>query len=121
MSGPKRDIVASAVAMDATTFGTLAGLTIQQTPQVIAAGFALGPEAGEVATVTKLVRISMLAPVVLIAGLTYRLRFQKGERREALSLEPLTRMIRIGLPAKSDTNGQPLLKNCFSNTKCLAV
>ena len=90
-------LIATAVSMDPTTFGTLAGLTIQQTPQVIAAGFALGPEAGEVATVTKLVRISMLAPVVLLAGLTYRLRFQRGERREPLSLRNLVPSFAVGL------------------------
>ncbi len=46
---------------------------------------------------TKLVRISMLAPVVLIAGLTYRLRFQKGERREPLSLRNLVPSFAVGL------------------------
>lgn len=89
--------IGAALSMDATAFGTWAGLTIQQTPQVIAAGFALGPEAGEVATVTKLVRISMLAPVVLIAGLTYRLRFQQEERREPLSLRNLIPSFAVGL------------------------
>ncbi len=89
--------IAAAVSMDPASFGTLAGLTIQQTPQVIAAGFALGPEAGEVATVTKLVRISMLAPVVLIAGLTYRLRFQKEEHREPLSIRNLVPSFAVGL------------------------
>ncbi|MDP6979169.1 MAG: putative sulfate exporter family transporter [Myxococcota bacterium] len=89
--------IAAAVAMDPAAFGTLAGLTIQQTPQVIAAGFTLGPEAGEVATVTKLVRISMLAPVVLIAGLTYRLRFQKDEKSEPLSIRNLVPSFAVGL------------------------
>jgi len=61
--------------MDATAFGYWSGLSIQQTPQVIAAGFSHGAEAGEIATVVKLVRISLLAPVVVLVGLTYRMRF----------------------------------------------
>ena len=51
------------------TFGVWAGLTIHQTPQVLAAGFAYGSEAGEVATVVKLVRICLLAPTVFIIGI----------------------------------------------------
>jgi len=49
-------------------FGLLAGLTIHQTPQVIASGFAYGGEAGEVATVAKLARVCLLAPVAVVFG-----------------------------------------------------
>lgn len=49
-------------------FGLLAGLTIHQTPQVIAAGFAYGEEAGQVATVAKLARVCLLAPVAVGLG-----------------------------------------------------
>jgi uncharacterized integral membrane protein (TIGR00698 family) len=49
-------------------FGVWAGLAIHQTPQVIAAGFAYGPEAGGTATVVKLARVCLLAPVVFIVG-----------------------------------------------------
>jgi uncharacterized integral membrane protein (TIGR00698 family) len=47
-------------------FGMLAGLTIQQTPQAIAAGFAFGEEAGHIATVAKLTRVCLLAPVAAV-------------------------------------------------------
>ncbi len=49
-------------------FGWWAGLSLQQTPQVVAAGMALGPEAGEVATTVKLARITMLVPAMLALG-----------------------------------------------------
>lgn len=49
-------------------FGLLAGLTIHQTPQVIASGFAYGDEAGQVATVSKLARVCLLAPVAVGIG-----------------------------------------------------
>jgi len=56
------------LGLSETQFGLLAGLTIHQTPQVIAAGFAVGEEAGQVATVAKLSRVCLLAPVAVLVG-----------------------------------------------------
>lgn len=69
------------LALNSTAYGTWAGLAIHQTPQVIAAGFAYSPEAGEVATVVKLARVCLLAPVVFLVGLAYR----KRENRSPLN------------------------------------
>ena len=85
------------LGMDATAFGTWSGLAIQQTPQVIAAGFSHGAEAGEVATIVKLVRISLLAPVVLLVGLTYRLRFQPKRGKGGLRVRGLIPSFCVGL------------------------
>jgi uncharacterized integral membrane protein (TIGR00698 family) len=52
-------------------FGVWAGLAIHQTPQVVAAGFAYGSEAGSTATIVKLARVCLLAPVVFLIGLGY--------------------------------------------------
>src|SRR2546430_373835 len=52
-------------------FGVWAGLAIHQTPQVVAAGFAYSPEAGQTATIVKLARVCLLAPVVFIIGVIY--------------------------------------------------
>ena len=59
-------------------FGIWAGLAIHQTPQVVAAGFAYSPngasyspEAGQTATIVKLARVCLLAPVVFLIGLFY--------------------------------------------------
>lgn len=60
--------VAKLLALTEVQFGLLAGLTIHQTPQVIAAGFAYGEEAGQVATVAKLARVCLLAPVAVLLG-----------------------------------------------------
>ena len=48
-----------------------AGTSIQQTPQVVAAGFAYGSVAGDVATIVKLVRVLLLAPVVVGLSIWY--------------------------------------------------
>ena len=77
----------AALGMTPTQFGLWAGATIQQTPQVVAAGFAYGTEAGEVATLTKLVRISLLAPVVLALGLVVGRR-RRGTRVRLAGLVP---------------------------------
>jgi uncharacterized membrane protein YadS len=62
-------------------FGVWAGLAIHQTPQVVAAGFAYGEHAGETATVVKMSRVCLLAPVVFATGLIYARN--KARRQEA--------------------------------------
>ena len=52
-------------------FGVWAGVGIHATPQVMAAGFTYGIEAGEVAVIVKLVRVLLLAPLVVGLGLWY--------------------------------------------------
>ena len=50
-------------------YGALVGTTVYAVPQVVAAAFPVGPEAGEVATFVKLMRVLALGPVVLVCGL----------------------------------------------------
>ncbi|SMB91670.1 conserved hypothetical integral membrane protein [Desulfonispora thiosulfatigenes DSM 11270] len=52
-------------------FGTWSGIAVHETAQVIAAGFAYSDEAGKIATVVKLTRTVLLAPLVLIFGIIY--------------------------------------------------
>lgn len=61
-------LLSGALGLTDTQFGMLAGLSIHQTPQVIAAGFAVGDEAGQIATVAKLSRVCLLAPVAVAMG-----------------------------------------------------
>jgi uncharacterized integral membrane protein (TIGR00698 family) len=87
----------AALGMDPITFGTWSGLVIQQTPQVIATGFSHGTEAGAIAIVVKLVRISLLAPVVLLVGLTYRLRFEPNRSAGGTQFRGLIPSFIVGL------------------------
>ena len=50
--------------------GIFLGGTIHDVAQVVGAGFSISDVAGETATTVKLLRVSMLAPVVLILGVT---------------------------------------------------
>jgi len=68
-------------------YGEWCGLAIHATPQVIAAGFAHhfdGAVAGEIATIVKLTRISLLGPTVFIIGALYA----RQRRKETVFVEP---------------------------------
>jgi uncharacterized integral membrane protein (TIGR00698 family) len=78
-------IIGHLLGMSSKAFGIWAGLAIHQTPQVIAAGFAYSPaglpyspEAGETATIVKLARVCLLAPVVFVIGVVYARRKLKA-------------------------------------------
>ena len=72
-------VLAHSLHMSDKAFGYWAGLSIHQTPQVIAAGFSYSPEAGGTATTVKLARVCLsLAPVVFIVGLLHA----RGEARD---------------------------------------
>ncbi|WP_264214036.1 YeiH family protein [Leisingera thetidis] len=57
---------------DDTAAGVFLGGTIHDVAQVVGAGFSVSDQTGEVATLVKLIRVSMLAPVVLIISLAIR-------------------------------------------------
>lgn len=52
--------------------GVFLGATIHDVAQVVGAGFSVSEEAGETATLVKLIRVTMLAPVILIFSLVIR-------------------------------------------------
>ncbi len=52
--------------------GVFLGGTIHDVAQVVGAGFSVSEQTGEVATMVKLIRVAMLAPVVLIISLAVR-------------------------------------------------
>ena len=71
-------IIGHVLELSSKQFGVWAGLAIHQTPQVVAAGFAYSPagapyspEAGQTATIVKLARVCLLAPVVFLVGVVY--------------------------------------------------
>jgi len=55
-------------------FGVWAGTTIHAVPQVVAAGFAYSARAGALATLVKLVRVTLLAPFLFVVGFLHARR-----------------------------------------------
>ncbi len=76
--------LAKSLGFSASGFGLLAGLTIHQTPQAIAAGFTYGEESGHIATVAKMARVCLLAPVsAIIAWWMTRVTAKNGGLKSA--------------------------------------
>ncbi|KPQ05422.1 MAG: putative membrane protein [Rhodobacteraceae bacterium HLUCCA12] len=65
-------LMAGLLGMDPVAYGIWAGASIHEVAQVTAASFQLGPEAGQVGTITKLARVMLLAPLVLTMALIAR-------------------------------------------------
>jgi len=70
-------ILAATLNFDDVTSGAFLGGTIHDVAQVVGAGFSVSDEVGEVATLVKLIRVTMLAPVVLIISLVVRNRMSE--------------------------------------------
>ena len=64
--------ITAAFGMTDHMAGIFLGGTIHDVAQVVGAGFSISDEAGETATLVKLIRVSMLAPVVIAVSLYYR-------------------------------------------------
>ena len=58
--------------LDNRTSGIFIGGTVHDVAQVIGAGYIISDEAGDFATVTKLFRVAMLVPVVLVLSAIFR-------------------------------------------------
>ncbi|MBT2132414.1 YeiH family protein [Aliiroseovarius lamellibrachiae] len=59
--------------------GVFLGGTIHDVAQVVGAGFSVSNETGEVATLVKLIRVAMLAPVVLVISVLVRRHVEEGD------------------------------------------
>jgi uncharacterized integral membrane protein (TIGR00698 family) len=66
-----------------TIFGLFAGVAVQSTPQAVGAGFIFSELAGDIATATKLVRNTFIAPLALVVAVWYSAtRHRGGETAE---------------------------------------
>ena len=82
-------LIGAWLELSPSDYGLWSGIAIADTAQVVAAGFAAGPEAGEVATITKLTRNAFLGPMVLlIAAFGVRSADPAGSRLRLTSAIP---------------------------------
>ena len=65
-------IITQYLRLDHLATGVFLGGTIHDVAQVVGAGFSVSDETGETATLVKLIRVTMLAPVVLVLSLLIR-------------------------------------------------
>lgn len=66
--------IGSLMGMSEDSFGIWAGATIHSVPQAVAAGFAFSDGSGAVATLVKLVRVALLAPLVFLLAVLHARR-----------------------------------------------
>ena len=81
-------ILADAIGFDDTLAGVFIGATIHDVAQVVGAGFSVSQETGDIATVVKLIRVAMLAPVILVASLIIRNSTMAGKGGERPPIIP---------------------------------
>lgn len=62
-------LVSSAATLTPSTYGVMIGATLQEVGHVVAAGASAEPEALDLAVLTKLTRVALLAPVLLATSL----------------------------------------------------
>jgi uncharacterized integral membrane protein (TIGR00698 family) len=75
--------------LDAVQTGRFLGGSIHDVAQVVAAGYASSPQAGDTATIVKLMRVAMLLPVVLLITLvSSRAREQSDPAHKRVALLP---------------------------------
>jgi uncharacterized integral membrane protein (TIGR00698 family) len=68
------------IGLDDSRAGLFIGATVHDVAQVVGAGYAISPEAGDTATVVKLMRVAMLLPVIVATTLLLRSQSAPGKR-----------------------------------------
>ena len=91
-------IIAGQLGMTDTEAGIFLGGTIHDVAQVVGAGYSVSESAGDMATLTKLVRVAMLMPVVLIMMLVIK-RFYKASTESESGEVPKMPLFLIGFIA----------------------
>jgi len=77
-------ILTSALGLDMDATGVFLGGTIHDVAQVVGAGFSISEETGDLSTLVKLIRVTLLAPIVLVAALILRSSTGPGTARPPL-------------------------------------
>jgi uncharacterized integral membrane protein (TIGR00698 family) len=74
-------LIASAFGLAGHRAGVFLGGTIHDVAQVVGAGYSMSPQVGDVAVLTKLVRVALLLPAVVVLSLVFR----RGMQRDSAS------------------------------------
>jgi uncharacterized integral membrane protein (TIGR00698 family) len=106
-------ILGSWIGFDEFSMGIFLGATIHDVAQVVGAGFSVSEEAGELATIVKLIRVAMLAPVVVIASIILWPR-EDGEVNDA-KRPPLLPLFVVGFIALAILNSLNVIPSSLTD------
>ena len=76
-------VLTTLVGFDDRAAGVFFGATIHDVAQVVGAGYSVSEEAGDMATVMKLLRVAMLLPVCIVIGMVLQARGKSASRADA--------------------------------------
>ncbi len=79
--------------LSAQDYGVYTGSTIHEVAQVVVAGNTISPEVGDTAVVTKMIRVMMLAPFLLV--LSFALTKGHGENGQTASLTSRIKEVKV--------------------------
>ncbi len=101
-------LAVAALGLDARAAGVFLGGSIHDVAQVVGAGFSVSAETGETATLVKLIRVTLLAPVALVVALAIRrLGFAQPEGAKRPPLAPSFVLVFLALAALNSANAIP--------------
>jgi len=91
-------LIGNLLGLSDTEFGLWAGTAINDTSQVIAAGSVYSQAALDVATVVKLIRNTLMVPIIILTGLLYNLTTQKssGKKKTRISITSIIPWFVVG-------------------------
>jgi len=76
--------IGRALGLSDAEFGTWAGIAVNDTSQVVAASAAYSPPARDVATVVKLIRNALMAPLIVLIAWWWQRRAEVGDARKGI-------------------------------------
>ena len=82
-------IITQWLGFDSVMAGQFIGATIHDVAQVVGAGYSLSQSAGDAATITKLMRVAFLMPVLVVISLVVRANMAKSIGAERTVKTPL--------------------------------
>jgi uncharacterized integral membrane protein (TIGR00698 family) len=81
-------LVAKLMHLSPALAGLFIGGTIHDVAQVVGAGYTLGHEAGDYATIVKLFRVAMLTVVVVVVSAAFKKQREQGQAEQAAGRRP---------------------------------
>lgn len=98
-------ILTQALGFDEVTAGAFIGATVHDVAQVVGAGFSISEAAGETSTLVKLIRVSFLAPVVVLITLWW----QKAAPETGVKSPPIIPAFVVGFLGLATLNSLGLI------------
>ncbi|AOR81199.1 YeiH family protein [Novosphingobium resinovorum] len=107
-------ILSQALGFSSRAAGVFLGGTIHDVAQVVGAGFSIDNETGENATLVKLVRVAMLAPVVLAISIVVR-PSETSQAPDSQKRQPLLPRFLIGFLVLAGVNSVGFIPDSVGN------